>query len=161
MAPAPERQEAGPLIYVCVDYEAGDNPQGLDPCTLVEEIFSDNGADLIDHELPVVAAFDDPSIAMEAAVVGQWRVQREINDPNRKLRIGVHLGSLVEALAVLGCSNGNQIIFSGAVDVATGGALDARLMGQAQLWVDSEPTQLWLSTDSRPDIDGRPLRIPT
>lgn len=161
MTAPPERKEEESGTYVCVEFEIGGEPLGPDPRTLVETIFMDNGANLIEHELPVLAAFDDPAKAVEAAIVCQWRVQREIDDPCRKLRIGVHSGSLSEAIAVLECSNGNQIIFSGAIDVATGGALDARPMGLATIWADSKPTQLWLSTDSRPDIDGRPLRIPT
>ena len=161
MASAHEQREADTGAYVCVDYELGDEPQGVDPRSLLENIFSESGASLVQHELPVVAIFNDPSAAMEAAIIGQWRAQREINDPCRKLRIGVHSGTLAEAIAVLACSNGNQIIFSGAIDNATGGALDARPMGLVQLWADSDPTQLWLSTDSRPDIDGRPLRLPT
>ena len=161
MASALDRKEAGLDTYVCVDYELVDEPQGVDPRSLLESIFSDNDAEFIPHDLPVVAMFDDPPAAVEAAIVGQWRVQREINDSCRRLRIGVHMGSLAEAIAVLAYANGNQIIFSGAIDVATGGALDARPMGLVKVWADSEPTQLWLSTDSRPDIDGRPLRIPT
>ena len=147
--------------YVCVAYEVDGVPTGPAPQSLIESIFLDNGASLIEHQLPIVASFEDPAAAVEASIVGQWRVQREINDPHRKLRIGVHVGSLSETMVVLDCSNGNQIVFSGAVDLATGGVLDARPMAVAKIWTDSEPTQLWLSTDSRPDIDGRPLRIPT
>ncbi len=157
----PDTKDHDLATYVCVDYEIDGVPQGLEPKSLVENIFSDSGASLIDHQLPVVASFEDATTAVEASIVGQWRVQREINDPHRKLRIGVHVGSLSETVAVLECSNGNQIVFSGAVDLATGGALDARPMALVNIWTDSEPTQLWLSTDSRPDIDGRPLRIPT
>ena len=149
------------VAYVCVDYEVDGVPNGPEPKSLIESTFLDNGASLIEHPLPVVASFEDPAAAVEASIVGQWRVQREINDPHRKLRIGVHVGSLSETMVVLDCSNGNQIGFSGAVDLATGGVLDARPMAVAKIWTDSEPTQLWLSTDSRPDIDGRPLRIPT
>ena len=149
------------VAYVCVDYEVDGVPNGPEPKSLIESIFLDSGASLIEHQLPVVASFEDPAAAVEASIVGQWRVQREMNDPHRKLRIGVHVGSLSETVAVLDCSNGNQIVFSGAVDLATGGVLDARPMAVAKIWADSEPTQLWLSTDSRPDIDGRPLRIPT
>tara|TARA_Y100001970_G_scaffold272911_1_gene370207 strand:- start:16630 stop:17130 length:501 start_codon:yes stop_codon:yes gene_type:complete len=157
----PGNQSKGPKTYVCVDYELEGEPQGKNPKNFLEEIFLAGGAALINHELPVVASFDDVGVAMEYAVVAQWRTQREINDRNRKLRIGVHFGELDHALAVLGCANGNQIVFSGTVDSATGGILDARPMALANIWSDLEPTQLWLSTDSRPDIDGRPLRVPT
>jgi len=160
-SPNPDTTDHDLATYVCVDYEIDGVTQGLEPKSLIESIFLGSGASLIDHQLPVVASFEDPTTAVEASIVGQWRVQREINDPHRKLRIGVHVGSLSETVAVLNCSNGNQIVFSGAVDLATGGALDARPMALANIWTDSEPTQLWLSTDSRPDIDGRPLRIPT
>ena len=149
------------VAYGCVDYEVDGVPNGPEPKSLIESTFLDNGASLIEHQLPVVASFEDPAAAVEASIVGQWRVQREMNDPHRKLRIGVHVGSLAETVAVLDWANGNQIVFSGAVDLATGGVLDARPMAVAKIWTDSEPTQLWLSTDSRPDIDGRPLRIPT
>ncbi|MDP7067616.1 MAG: hypothetical protein QF637_08345 [Acidimicrobiales bacterium] len=147
--------------YVCIDYEVAGDPQGADPANLLSEVFVAGGATLLDHPLPIVASFDDAGAAMEVAIVAQWRTQREINDARRKLRIGVHLGELADALAVMECSNGNQIVFSGTVDVATGGTLDARPMALANIGRTSEPTQLWLSTDSRPDIDGRPLRIPT
>ncbi|MFL2987116.1 MAG: hypothetical protein ACJZ57_07720 [Candidatus Poriferisodalaceae bacterium] len=147
------------VAHVCVDYEIDGVPNGAEPKSLVESIFSDSGASFFDHQLPVVASFEDPAVAVEASIVGQWRVQREINDPHRKLRIGVHLGDLGEAIVVMKCANGNQIVFSGTVDLATNGTLDARPMGVLQL--ATGPTQLWLSTDSRPDIDGRPLRIPT
>ena len=149
------------LTYVCVDYEIVGIPQRAEPTELVTEIFEAKGALLVDHETSLVACFDDPANAVEAAVVAQWRTQRDINDPGRKMRIGIHLGDLSQAFAVLGCSNGNQIVFSGQIDVETGGTLDARPMVRAQLWPDIEPVQLWLSTDSRPDIDGRPLRLPT
>ncbi len=147
--------------YVCIDYEVDGEPQCEDPQNFLEEILSAGGATLIDYELPIVASFDDVGVAMEQAIVAQWRTQREINDRDRKLRIGVHLGELDHAVAVMRCANGNQIVFSGTVDSATGGILDARPMALVNIWSDSEPTQLWLSTDSRPDIDGRPLRIPT
>ena len=147
--------------YECIDYEVDGEPQGEDPQNFLEEILSAGGATLIDYELPIVACFDDVGVAMEQAIVAQWRIQREINDRDRKLRIGVHLGELDHAVAVMRCANGNQIVFSGTVDSATGGILDARPMALVNIWSDSEPTQLWISTDSRPDIDGRPLRIPT
>ena len=147
--------------FVCVDYEIEGTPVGLDPTQLLIDVFSSNGALLVEHELPVVASFEDPAVAMEASIIGQWRTQREINDPSRRVRIGVHIGDLREAIAVLNCSNGNQIVFSGQVDAFTGGNLDARPMALARIWPDSDPVQLWLSTDSRPDIDGRPLRVPT
>jgi hypothetical protein len=149
------------LTYVCVDYEIVGIPQSVEPTELVTEIFEAKGALIVSHESAVVACFDDPANAVEAAVVAQWRTQRDINDPGRKMRVGIHLGDLSHALAVLGCSNGNQIVFSGQIDDVTGGTLDARPMVRAQLWADGEPVQLWLSTDSRPDIDGRPLRLPT
>ena len=133
---------------MCIDYEVDGEPQGRDPQNFVEEILVAGGATMINHDVPVVASFDDVGAAMEHAIV-------------RKLRIGVHLGELDHAIAVMRCANGNQIVFSGTVDSATGGMLDARPMALANIWSDSEPTQLWLSTDSRPDIDGRPLRIPT
>ena len=145
--------------YVCIDYEIDGDPQGADPVNLITEVFLAGGASLIDHPLPIVASFDDAGTAMEAAVVAQWRTQREINDATRKLRGGVHLGELAEAIVVMKCANGNQIVFSGTVDLATDGTLDARPM--ALLQFAAGPTLLWLSTDSRPDIDGRPLRIPT
>ena len=146
---------------MCIDYEVDGEPQGRDPQNFVEEILVAGGAAMISHDIPVVASFDDVGAAMEHAIIAQWRTQREINDRDRKLRIGVHLGELDHAIAVMRCANGNQIVFSGTVDSATGGMLDARPMALANIWSDSEPTQLWLSTDSRPDIDGRPLRIPT
>jgi hypothetical protein len=149
------------LTYVCVDYEIVGIPQSVEPTELVTEIFEAKGALIVDHETSLVGCFDDAANAVEAAVVAQWRTQREINDPGRKMRIGIHPGDLSQALAVLGCSNGNQIVFSGQIDDVTGGTLDARPMVRAQLWDDGEPVQLWLSTDSRPDIDGRPLRLPT
>ncbi|HIF67350.1 MAG TPA: hypothetical protein EYG17_04365 [Acidimicrobiia bacterium] len=149
------------LTYVCVDYEIVGIPQSVEPTELVTEIFEAKGALIVDHETSLVGCFDDAANAVEAAVVAQWRTQREINDPGRKMRIGIHPGDLSQALAVLGCSNGNQIVFSGQIDDVTGGTLDARPMVRAQLWADGEPVQLWLSTDSRPDIDGRPLRLPT
>ena len=147
--------------FVCVDYEIEGTPLGLDPTRLLIEVFLSSGASLADHQLPVVASFEDPAAAMEASIVAQWRTQREINDPSRKVRVGVHMGRLWEAVAVLNCSNGNQIVFTGEVDTITGGTLDARPMALAQIWPGSDPVQLWLSTDSRPDIDGRPLRVPT
>lgn len=156
---SPDTKDRDLATYVCVDYELDGVPKGLDPTSLIESIFSDSGASIIDHELPVVASFTDPTAAVEASIVGQWRVQREINDAHRKLRIGVHLGELAEAIVVMKCANGNQIVFSGTVDLATDGTLDARPM--AVLQFATGPTQLWLSTDSRPDIDGRPLHIPT
>jgi hypothetical protein len=56
-------------------------------------------------------------------------------------------------------TNGNQIIFTQEIDIATNGMLDARLLGNFKL-SDSEPVrQLWLSTDSRPKIDARPVRL--
>lgn len=149
------------FTYVCVDYEIVGIPQSVEPTELVTEIFEAKGALIVDHEMSLVGCFDDAANAVEAAVVAQWRTQRDINDPGRKMRVGVHLGELSQALAVLRCSNGNQIVFSGQVDAETGGTLDARPMVRAQLWADGEPVQLWLSTDSRPDIDGRPLRLPT
>jgi hypothetical protein len=149
------------FTYVCVDYEIVGIPQSVEPTELVTEIFEAKGALIVDHEMSLVGCFDDAANAVEAAVVAQWRTQRDINDPGRKMRIGIHLGDLSQALAVLRCSNGNQIVFSGQVDAETGGTLDARPMVRAQLWADGEPVQLWLSTDSRPDIDGRPLRLPT
>ena len=148
------------LTYACIDYEIVGIPQSVEPSELVTEIFESMGALIVDHETFFVGCFEDPANAVEAAVIAQWRTQREINDPGRKMRIGIHLGDLSQALAVLGCSNGNQIVFSGQIDDVTGGTLDARPMVRAQLWPDGEPVQLWLSTDSRPDIDSRPLQLP-
>ena len=95
----PPRDQVGrSSTYVCIDYEIDGDPQGADPVNLITEVFLAGGASLIDHPLPIVASFDDAGTAMEAAVVAQWRTQREINDATRKLRVGVHLGELAEAI---------------------------------------------------------------
>lgn len=114
----------------------------------------------------VAAAFDDAAAAAEAAIVGQWSVQRLEEHPCVKVRVGVHAdadreAATIGAAALCEVANGNQIIMSGAVDTATGGVVDARPMGIVDLDGLGGPTQLWLVTDSRPDVDRRPLRIPT
>ena len=111
----------------------------------------------------VHAVFDDAAAAVEAAVVAQWNVQK-MDDPGLKLRVGVHASADDQAAtagsaAVASVANGNQILASGSVDQATGGVLDARPMGMIELATEG-PVQLWLMTDSRPDVDRRPLNLP-
>jgi class 3 adenylate cyclase len=112
------------------------------------------------------AAFDDPAAAVEASIVGQWNVQRLERHPGVKVRVGLHVeggqdGAAMGAAALSEVANGNQILFSGSVDAATNGLLDARPMGVVELEGMSAPTQVWMVTDSRPDVDGRPLRLPS
>mgnify|MGYP001159400860 FL=1 len=147
--------------YVCFDYEINGVPSGSDPTPLISAVLAEHGAAAVELNGLIWAEFSDSAAAVEAAIVSQWRVQREIKDDARKLRVGVHRGSLNQTHLVLACANGNQIVFTQAVDEATGGTLDARPMQRVALWSETEPTQLWLSTDSRPDIDGRPLRVRT
>ena len=65
-----------------------------------------------------MASFDDVGVVMEQAIVAQWRTN-EINDRDRKLRIGVHLGELDHAVAVMRAQMEIRS-FSGTVDSATG-----------------------------------------
>ena len=104
-----------------------------------------------------VLCFVEAAEAVEAAVVAQWKFQRSQSEA--KARIGIHIGDLSTALELVFVTNGNQIIFTQEIDIATNGMLDARLLGNFKL-SDSEPVrQLWLSTDSRPKVDARPVRL--
>lgn len=123
----------------------------------------EDGAGVATDDGVLTARFGDPAAAVEAAVVGQWNVQK-LGSVGLKLRVGIHTDddpatAAVGAEALADIANGNQILASGAVDVATGGMLDARPMGTVRL-AGAEPVQIWLMTDSRPDVDRRPLILP-
>ena len=105
----------------------------------------------------VAAGFGEASAAAEAAIVGQWNAQR-LDGETPKLRVGVG-DSEDSAAALAEAANGNQILMSAAVDLATGGMLDARPIGLVTLPGADESSQLWLMTDSRPDVDRRPPRL--
>ena len=70
---------------MCIDYEVDGEPQGRDPQNFVEEILVAGGATMINHDIPVVASFDDVGAAMEHAIVAQWRTRsRDSGNAMRK-----------------------------------------------------------------------------
>jgi hypothetical protein len=145
------------MTWVCATFEAQDKKNELKAQELLSSILVDAGGVAVAHDFVSVLCFGEAVEAVEAAVVAQWKVQRSQSEA--KARIGIHIGDLSTALELVFVTNGNQIIFTQEIDIATNGMLDARLLGNFKL-SDFEPVrQLWLSTDSRPKIDARPVRL--
>lgn len=145
------------MTWVCATFEAEDKKNELEAQELLSSLLMDAGGVAVAHDCVLVLCFVEALEAMEAAVVAQWKFQRSQSEA--KARIGIHIGDLSTALELVFVTNGNQIIFTEEIDIATNGMLDARLLGNFKL-SDSEPVrQLWLSTDSRPKIDARPVRL--
>lgn len=147
------------MTWVCATFEAKDKKNELKAQELLSSILVDAGGVAVAHDFVSVLCFEEAGEAVEAAVVAQWKVQRSQSKSEAKARIGIHIGDLSTALELVFVTNGNQIIFTQEIDIATNGMIDARLLGNFKL-SDSEPVrQLWLSTDSRPKIDARPVRL--
>ena len=153
------------VLWVDVEVLQGSGATGATGVVVdtVAAVVSTGGGEPIAAAGLFVARFDAAAAAGEAAIVGQWNVQRLEPQPGFKLRVGLHSDESLDratagAHALCEAANGNQILMSGAVDILSGGTLDARPMGVAQLPGDGGQTQLWLMTDSRPDVDPRPLR---
>jgi len=145
------------MTWVCTTFEAQDKKNELEAQELLSSILVDAGGVAVAHDFVSVLCFVEAAEAVEAAVVAQWKFQRSQSEA--KARIGIHIGDLSTALELVFVTNGNQIIFTQEIDIATNGMLDARLLGNFKL-SDSEPVrQLWLSTDSRPKVDARPVRL--
>ncbi len=145
------------FVAVGVEEIAGTETATAMATEFVGGILVERGGQVCDAPGSVVR-FVDAAAAVEAAVVGQWTAQRADPPLGVKVRIGID-SSEPGALALLRAANGNQILMSNAVDQATGGMIDARPMGMVILPGHDAPGSVWLSTDSRPDIDGRPPRL--
>lgn len=147
------------MTWVCATFEAANKKIEIKAQELLCSILENAGGVAMAHDFATVLRFDEAREAVEAAVVAQWKVQRSQSKSEAKAQIGIHIGDLSTALELVRVTNGNQIIFTQEIDIATNGMLDARLLGNFKLR-DSEPArQLWLSTDSRPKIDARPVRL--
>ena len=161
--------KAGQWVVVWVEVEPLADHARHDVAAVREEfdrVFDTSGgvAEETTGSAVVVGCFAEPAAAVEAAVLGQWAVQRREPHPGVKARVGIHLAaaramSAEGAAALCAMANGNQIVVSGPVDTATGGTLDARPMGMVALAPTADPVQVWLMTDSRTDVDRRPLRL--
>ncbi|MGY9074094.1 MAG: hypothetical protein ACKVHU_14240 [Acidimicrobiales bacterium] len=107
-------------------------------------------------------------VAVEAAVMAQWEVQKTPGSAD--MRLGVHFAVSVDraiagAAALAAVANRRQILVSGSVERQCHD-LDARGMGMAQLEQADAATEeaaqevLWLLTDSRMNVGRLPLHLP-